>query len=109
MGNKQSRKKKNLEHKVNYKNIGDNFTSYLQLEEALREAGVEACQLIVGVDFTKWNTWQGKGSFEYDNFIFVYWNTLTFQYTPYYQYYRLFLDTITFQTSYILHSVIKNN
>lgn len=51
-----------------YKLINDNFTSYNELEAALRKAGLESCQLIVGIDFTKSNTWQGGlPYFYYDN------------------------------------------
>jgi E3 ubiquitin-protein ligase RGLG len=74
MGNKKSR----LEHKSkpeqkqnhsfrqfgnkppkDYSFIGDHFDSYKELEEGLRKAGLESSQLIVGVDFTKSNTWNG--------------------------------------------------
>lgn len=46
-----------------YKIIGDNFQSFSELENALRKAGLEACQLIIGIDFTKSNTWQGGAPF----------------------------------------------
>jgi E3 ubiquitin-protein ligase RGLG len=39
--------------------IRDRFTSYDDLQRALRTAGLEASQLIVGIDFTKSNTWNG--------------------------------------------------
>lgn len=41
-------------------NIGDHFSSYDDLERSLRNRGLESCELIVGIDFTKSNTWQGK-------------------------------------------------
>lgn len=42
-----------------YDLIKDNFSSYDDLQIGLRRAGLEASQLIVGIDFTKSNTWQG--------------------------------------------------
>ena len=53
MGNTVIRNKK-------YKLIKDNFTSYEELEQGLRKAGLENSQLIIGIDFTKSNTWQGS-------------------------------------------------
>lgn len=35
--------------------IGDHFTSVEQVQGALRRAGVESCNLIVGIDLTKSN------------------------------------------------------
>jgi hypothetical protein len=61
MGNSKS--KKSSLNKI----IGDHFDSYSDLEKALRNAGLESSQLIVGVDFTKSNTWQGRGCFEFEN------------------------------------------
>lgn len=46
-----------------YSFIGDNFHSIEQVTEALRGAGLEASNLIVGIDFTKSNEWTGKHSF----------------------------------------------
>ncbi|KAL8170794.1 hypothetical protein V2J09_022598 [Rumex salicifolius] len=43
--------------------IPDNFTSLDQVIGALREAGLESSNLILGVDFTKSNEWTGKYSF----------------------------------------------
>jgi E3 ubiquitin-protein ligase RGLG len=46
-----------------FSSIADNFHSLDQVQDALRKEGVESCQLIVGVDFTKSNEWTGKYSF----------------------------------------------
>lgn len=46
-------------HHENFKWIKDHFSSYGELEQALRDAGLESSQLIVGIDFTRSNTWQG--------------------------------------------------
>jgi hypothetical protein len=42
-----------------YSYIDDKYETYQQLETGLRKAGLEASQLIVAIDFTKSNTWQG--------------------------------------------------
>ena len=53
---------------VNHRLIRDHFNTFTELQAALRETGFETCQLIVGVDFTKSNTWQGGPPyFRYDN------------------------------------------
>eukprot|EP00271_Cylindrocystis_brebissonii_P017246 TRINITY_DN440_c1_g1_i1.p1 TRINITY_DN440_c1_g1~~TRINITY_DN440_c1_g1_i1.p1 ORF type:complete len:526 (+),score=71.37 TRINITY_DN440_c1_g1_i1:551-2128(+) len=46
-----------------YSYIPDTFKSVEQVQEALRTAGLESSNLIVGVDFTKSNEWTGKRSF----------------------------------------------
>ncbi|KAK9950145.1 hypothetical protein M0R45_005647 [Rubus argutus] len=43
--------------------IGDNFNTLDQVISALREAGLESSNLILGIDFTKSNEWTGKYSF----------------------------------------------
>ena len=40
------------------------YSTLKEVEDALREVNFEACELIVGVDFTKSNTWNGKKSFD---------------------------------------------
>ncbi|KAG6382467.1 hypothetical protein SASPL_157862 [Salvia splendens] len=51
------------EKKKKYSYIPDNFTSFDQVTLALREAGLESSNLILGIDFTKSNEWTGKVSF----------------------------------------------
>ncbi|KDP27728.1 hypothetical protein JCGZ_19705 [Jatropha curcas] len=51
------------EIKKKYAFIPDNFSSLEQVTTALREAGLESSNLIVGIDFTKSNEWTGKFSF----------------------------------------------
>ncbi|XAR73398.1 hypothetical protein NMG60_11007355 [Bertholletia excelsa] len=46
-----------------YARIGDEFSSVDQVTEALRNAGLESSNLIVGIDFTKSNEWMGARSF----------------------------------------------
>lgn len=43
--------------------IADNFNSLDQVISALRDAGLESSNLILGIDFTKSNEWTGKYSF----------------------------------------------
>jgi len=43
--------------------IPDQYSSFAEVSQALRSAGLEASQLVVGVDFTKSNTWTGANSF----------------------------------------------
>ncbi|CAH9092177.1 unnamed protein product [Cuscuta epithymum] len=45
--------------------IADNFNSLDQVINALREAGLESSNLILGIDFTKSNEWAGKHSFNH--------------------------------------------
>ncbi|KAF5728144.1 E3 ubiquitin-protein ligase RGLG2 isoform X1 [Tripterygium wilfordii] len=49
--------------KMKYAFIPDTFSSLDQVTVALREAGLESSNLIVGIDFTKSNEWTGKVSF----------------------------------------------
>ncbi|GAB4855694.1 E3 ubiquitin-protein ligase rglg3, variant 2 [Ancistrocladus abbreviatus] len=49
--------------KQKYAYIADNYTSLDQVTAALREAGLESSNLILGIDFTKSNEWTGKYSF----------------------------------------------
>lgn len=39
--------------------IRDRFTSLAEVQKALREEGLESSNLVVGVDFTKSNLWNG--------------------------------------------------
>ena len=73
MGNKKSKPKQppqsnshSKEPVKDYSLIQDRFNSYKDLEEGLRKAGLESSQLIIGVDFTKSNTWQGGKPFYAD-------------------------------------------
>lgn len=59
MGNKKSKSPKAESRNDNYKLIEDHFTSYNDLQQALRRVGLESSNLIVGIDFTKSNTWNG--------------------------------------------------
>lgn len=43
--------------------IPDRYSSYEEVTAALRQAGLERSQLVVGVDFTGSNEWSGKRSF----------------------------------------------
>ncbi|KAK4780308.1 hypothetical protein SAY87_016414 [Trapa incisa] len=53
----------NSRNKHQSRSIGYNFSSLDQVTVALREAGLESSNLIVGIDFTKSNEWTGRHSF----------------------------------------------
>lgn len=44
--------------------IADNYRTLEQLQQGLRDAGLEQSNLIIGVDYTKSNQWTGKRTFE---------------------------------------------
>jgi hypothetical protein len=46
-----------------FQKITDKFTTIEELQEGLRKYGLESSNLIIGVDYTKSNTWSGKQSF----------------------------------------------
>ncbi|KAL3721416.1 hypothetical protein ACJRO7_033847 [Eucalyptus globulus] len=50
-------------HEHRSTHFGDNFSSLDQVTTALREAGLESSNLILGIDFTKSNEWSGRYSF----------------------------------------------
>jgi len=43
--------------------IADRFQTLSQLQDGLRECGLESSNLIIAIDYTKSNTWTGKVSF----------------------------------------------
>ncbi|CAA2983993.1 E3 ubiquitin- ligase RGLG1 [Olea europaea subsp. europaea] len=56
-------KSTNYGNKQHSSYIADNFSSLEEVINALREAGLESSNLIIGIDFTKSNEWTGKLSF----------------------------------------------
>jgi len=63
MGLNSSTDSKTAKARPGFKRIPDRFETIEEVKKALRAEGLEACQLIVGVDFTKSNTWTGESSF----------------------------------------------
>ncbi|KAI6699887.1 hypothetical protein NL676_014211 [Syzygium grande] len=53
----------NYGHEHRSTHFGDNFSSLDQVTTALRDAGLESSNLILGIDFTKSNEWSGRRSF----------------------------------------------
>lgn len=50
-------------NRFNFYAIEDHFTSFHEVSRACKKAGLERCGLIVGVDFTASNEWQGRKTF----------------------------------------------
>ncbi len=67
MGVTKSKNKIEKDKKYNHQFIDNHYQTYDELQQALKDEGLESSQLIVGIDFTKSNLWQGTGVFEYDN------------------------------------------
>eukprot|EP01114_Cavostelium_apophysatum_P007262 TRINITY_DN1924_c0_g1_i2.p1 TRINITY_DN1924_c0_g1~~TRINITY_DN1924_c0_g1_i2.p1 ORF type:complete len:269 (-),score=49.47 TRINITY_DN1924_c0_g1_i2:35-841(-) len=65
MGGSSSKKKKKGEKTTTktFHAIADRYKSLSEVQDALRAAGLESSNLIVGVDYTKSNTWNGKNTF----------------------------------------------
>lgn len=53
-----------LHEPVGFHSIPDKYNSIEEVQQALREVGLESSDLILGIDFTKSNTWTGKTSFQ---------------------------------------------
>jgi len=51
-------------HRRVFRPIPDRFETISQVQAAVRDAGLESSNLIIGVDFTKSNKWTGKKSFQ---------------------------------------------
>ncbi|CAL5997807.1 Copine_I [Hexamita inflata] len=43
--------------------LRDKYKTYAELEQALRQSGLESMQLIVGFDFSKSNEWTGEKTY----------------------------------------------
>lgn len=63
--------------------IPDKYRSLEEVQDALRKAGLESSNLIVGIDYTKSNTWNGSKTFggnclhAFGNFINPYQEVIT--------------------------------
>lgn len=52
-----------IRQSTHYRKIKDDYESVEEVQQALRDAGLESSNLVVGIDFTKSNEWTGKNSF----------------------------------------------
>lgn len=50
-------------NRQNFYAIEDHFSSFSEVSKACAKAGLESCGLIIGVDFTASNEWQGRKTF----------------------------------------------
>jgi len=55
--------KKEQNEKICFQKICDKFTTIEEVKAGLRTYGLESSNLIIGIDYTKSNTWTGKQSF----------------------------------------------
>lgn len=67
--------------KNNFEAIKDRFESYEEVRKAIRNAGLESCNLIIGIDFTASNEWQGRKTFDHRSLHYIAKNSK--QYNPY--------------------------
>ena len=51
------------QHGRPFRRIPDQYETIDEVTRELRKAGLESCQLLVGIDFTKSNEWTGERSF----------------------------------------------
>ncbi|KAK6922795.1 Copine, C-terminal [Dillenia turbinata] len=63
LGSSMDRRSHSYNNRQHANYIADNFNSLDQVVDALREAGLESSNLILGIDFTKSNEWTGRHSF----------------------------------------------
>lgn len=73
MGNSKSKKnsKDTKSKDAAPKSIKDSYETMEQFTNALRSAGLEKCNLLVALDFTKSNTWQGVNTFNGKNLHYI--------------------------------------
>lgn len=60
---KSSKNEKSGKSEVNYLKIGNNYETWDGLISALRKVGLESSNLLLAIDFTKSNNWQGKNTY----------------------------------------------
>jgi len=58
-------------HNKNFAAIADKYHTYTEVQAALREAGLESSNLIIGIDYTKSNEFTGKKTFHGQSLHFI--------------------------------------
>ncbi|KAL7713231.1 Uncharacterized protein QTN25_009291 [Entamoeba marina] len=84
MGDKESKPKQTkqgIAKEKNEKRFIDKYSTMEEIQQKLREAGLESSNLVIGIDYTKSNTWTGKKTFN-GNFLHMI-NPQTPIYNPY--------------------------
>jgi hypothetical protein len=71
MGNKSSKTKKKGNKRNDFYTIQDNFETVEEVQDELRKSGMEMCDLIIGIDYTQSNTWNGKNTYYGRNLHFL--------------------------------------
>ena len=61
----------NIDLNSNFQAIGDHFDNYEELTKAIKNAGLEDCNMIIGIDFTASNEWQGRKTFDHRSLHYV--------------------------------------
>ena len=60
---------------LNFEAIGNRFDSYEEISKAIKSAGLQSCGLVIGIDFTASNEWQGRKTFEHKSLHHLYKNS----------------------------------
>mmetsp|Transcript_9087 Transcript_9087/g.10096 ORF Transcript_9087/g.10096 Transcript_9087/m.10096 type:complete len:269 (+) Transcript_9087:230-1036(+) len=80
MGNSKSKKsargRSSPRSKSGFQAIPDKYQTLQEVQDALRAAGLESSNLIIGVDYTKSNTWNGKRTFGGNNLHAIFPNAM---------------------------------
>lgn len=68
---------------MHFKHFTDRFVTYNEVRSAMSQAGLEKARVIVGIDFTASNEWQGRKSFHGNSLHTITGNVITRSSNPY--------------------------